>query len=44
MSKYGGKDRQESHAGGCSLFLTASAPLKSLRPATFDCLDKNLPK
>jgi hypothetical protein len=30
--------------GGSSLFPTASASLKSLRPTTFDCLDKNLPK
>jgi len=44
VTKYGGKDRRESHAEGCSLFLPAPAPLKSWRPATFDCLDKNLPK
>lgn len=44
VSKYGETDWQESYAEAYSLFITAPDTLKSLRPATFDYLDKNLPK
>jgi hypothetical protein len=44
VSKYGEKDWQESYAEAYSLYLTAPETLKALRPATFEHLDKNLPK
>ena len=43
VSKYGEEDWQESYAEAYSLYLTAPAELKLLRPATHDFLSKNLP-
>jgi len=44
VSKYAEDDWQESYAEAYSLFLTSRSALKALRPATYDYLDKNLPK
>lgn len=44
VSRYAEDDWQESYAEAYSLYLTARSTLKALRPATYDYLDKNLPK
>jgi hypothetical protein len=44
VSKYAEDDWQESYAEAYSLYLTSGSQLKLLRPATYDYLDKNLPK
>jgi hypothetical protein len=44
VSKYAEKDWQENYAEAYSLFHSTPDTLKTLRPKTFDYLDKNLPK
>lgn len=44
VSAYGEEDWQESYAEAYSLYISAPDTLRSLRPATFAYLDKNLPK
>lgn len=44
VTKYGEKDWQESYAEAYSLYLSAPDTLKTLRPNTYEYLDKNLPK
>lgn len=44
VSKYAEKDWQESYAEAYSLYNSTPDTLKTLRPKTFDYLDKNLPK
>ena len=44
VSKYGDKDWQESYAEAYSLYLTQPTLLKRIRPATYQHLEKTLPK